>query len=70
MESRIENAVDRVLHSIFGGIATQVNMIFGMFMLVVGIIICLLPGKMKIVGFIFIGLGCLGLLSGMVQMLL
>lgn len=75
MERTIENAADRILDNIFGGIGLQVNIIFGIFMLVLGIFICVLfknkmSKTMKIIGFIFIGLGCLGILSSVIQMLL
>ncbi len=64
MERTIENAADRILDNIFGGIGLQVNIIFGIFMLVLGIFICVLfknkmSKTMKIIGFIFIGLGWL-----------
>lgn len=75
MERTLDNTVNTVLESIFGKNGLQINMIFGFIILVVGIGLFLFSknnssSKKRTIGWICIGLGCLGIISGIIQLLL
>jgi hypothetical protein len=70
----MENFIDNLLESVFGGLNFQINLFTGVLLIGIGIILLVLskkqPSKVKItVGWICIGIGCLGALSGFVQSL-
>lgn len=70
----MENFIDNMLESIFGGFNLQINIIVGVLLIAVGIIVFGLsrnqPSKGKrTAGWVCIGIGCLGVLSGVIQLL-
>lgn len=70
----MENFIDKMLENIFGGFNLQLNIIVGVVLIAVGIIVFGLSRKQsskgkKKAGWVCIGIGCLGVLSGIVQLL-
>lgn len=71
----MERFLDDMLESIFGGYNLQINVIVGILLIAVGIILFCISknqsskGK-KTAGWICIGIGCLGILSGVIQFVL
>lgn len=70
----MENFIDNLLENIFGGFNLQINIIVGVLLIVVGIIVFRLSRKQstkgkKTAGWVCIGIGCIGVLSGIVQLL-
>jgi len=70
----MENFIDNMLESIFGGFNLQINIIVGVLLIAVGIIVLgfsrkQAPKGKKTAGWVCIGIGCLGILSGIIQLL-
>ena len=70
----MENFIDNLLESIFGDFNLQINIIVGVLLIAVGIIMFVLSRKQsskgkRTAGWICIGIGCLGVLSGVIQLL-
>ena len=70
----MENFIDNLLESIFGGFNLQINIIVGVLLIAVGIIMFVLSRKQsskgkRTAGWICIGIGCLGVISGVTQLL-
>ncbi|WP_312637299.1 hypothetical protein [Oscillibacter sp.] len=71
----MERFIDNILESIFGGFNLQLNIIVSLLLLMIGIIILFFLRKQafkgkKIAGWICIVIGCLGALSGAIQLIL
>ena len=74
MEKKIENAVDGLLDNVFGQFQSQVfflNIIGGIILVILGL--GLLKNKStdgkRLLGWIAMSMGCLGLLSGVAQLI-
>lgn len=70
----MENSIDNMLESIFGGVNLQLNIIIGVVLMVVAVILFGISRKKtskgkKICGWVCIGLGCFGVLSGVIQLI-
>ena len=70
----MESFIDNMLESIFGGFNLQINIIVGVLLIAVGIIMFVLSRKQsskgkRTAGWVCIGIGCLGFLSGVIQLL-
>lgn len=70
----MEKFIDNMLEGIFGGVNLQLNIIIGVLLIAVGIIVFGLSRKQaskgkRTVGWVCIGIGCLGILSGIIQMI-
>ncbi len=71
----MEKAIDNMLENIFGGFNLQLNIIIGALLIIAGIAVLSLSkrplsgGKIA-VGWVCIGIGCLGILSGIAQLML
>ncbi len=71
----MEKLVDDLFEKMFGGINLQLNVIVGVLLMIAGIIMISLSKKQAVtrkrtVGWICIGLGCLGALSGVLQLIM
>jgi amino acid permease len=72
----MENAIDHLLENIFGGIGSQINIMFGILLLAVGIIMLAVAVKKqsskgkRIAALVCIGIGGIGVLSGLARMML
>lgn len=70
----MEKFIDAMLESIFGSFYLQLNVIVGVLFIALGAIMLLLSKKRpsmgkKAGGFICLAIGCLGVFSGVIQML-
>jgi hypothetical protein len=64
-----------MLENIFGGFNLQLNTIVGVLLIITGIVVLSLSKKQsaerkRTAGWICVGIGCLGALSGIIQLLL
>jgi hypothetical protein len=71
----MENFIDSILDNIFGTFNLQINIIVGTLLIIAGIIVLGFSGKQsskgrKTAGWVCFGIGCLGVLSGAIQLLL
>jgi hypothetical protein len=71
----MENFIDNMLESIFGGFNLQINVIVGVVLLIAGAVGLIALKKQsskgkRTVAWVSIGIGCLGIMSGVIQMLL
>jgi len=72
MNKEMKNYIDSLLESIFGRFGAQISLFMGILLVVVGIIIfatTMPEGKGRIATWVCIGIGCIGILSGIVQMI-
>ncbi len=70
MEERLEKTVDKALESVFGVVAPQVNVVLGLIVAGIGFVLISSAKGSKTkhtVGLVCIGIGILGVLSGIVQ---
>ncbi|WP_071459194.1 hypothetical protein [Bacillus massilinigeriensis] len=66
----MEQNIDRILESIFEGAGVQfANIFLSLFFLLVGLALLKSSGTKKIGGWTCIGIGCLGIISGSIQIL-
>lgn len=73
MDKEMKNYIDSLLESIFGRFGTLISLGMGILLVVVGIIIfatntTMTKGK-SVATWICIGIGCIGIVSGIVQMI-
>jgi type IV secretory pathway VirB6-like protein len=74
MDKETKNYIDNLLESIFGRFGTLISLGIGILLVVVGIIIfatnntTMTKGK-SIATWVCIGIGCIGIVSGIVQMI-
>ncbi len=71
----MEKFVDKMLEDIFAGFNLQLNIVVGALLIITGIVVLIFSKKCsskikKTTGWICIGMGCLGALSGIVQLTL
>ena len=71
----METFIDNMLENIFGGFNLQINIIVGVVLIIAGAVgLIALKGQSskgkRTVAWVCIGIGCLGIMSGVIQMLL
>jgi|GEM_PF-2015034 len=71
MNEETKKHIDTMLENIFGRFGPQISLCMGILLVVAGIIIFVTKkpkGKSRIALGVLIGVGCIGILSGIVQM--
>ena len=71
----MENFVDNLLEKLFGNIGLQINIIASIVLLVTGLVVLVFSKKngskrQKTIALILIGIGCVGLLKGVIWLML
>lgn len=71
----MENLVDNLLEKLFGNIGLQINIIASIVLLVAGLVVLVFSKKngskrQKTIALIVIGIGCVGLLKGVIWLVL
>lgn len=71
----MENLVDNLLEKLFGNIGLQINIIASIVLLVTGLVVLVFSKKngskrQKTIALILIGIGCVGLLKGVIWLML
>lgn len=71
----MENLVDNLLEKLFGNIGLQINIIASIVLLVAGLVVLVFSKKngskrQKTIALILVGVGCVGLLKGVIWLML
>lgn len=71
----MENLVDNLLEKLFGNIGLQINIIASIVLLVTGLVVLVFSKKngskrQKTIALILVGVGCVGLLKGVIWLML
>jgi hypothetical protein len=71
----MEDFIDDLLEGLLGGISPQINIIASMALLIVGLVVLMFrrekeSRRQRTVALILMGIGCIGLLKGVIQLIL